>query len=236
MAATDLVIFNRDAANRTKTCVEAFERNGGRPHNNGRPSRQGLRPPIRGILLEDLETDGVADCAVTIKVSSPVMQKLTLLGDASGGTFKLGFKGKTTDSIKYNATAAELQTALEKLETIGTKNVRVSLGLIPKSAARDTEFPGVWIIEFIGTFLSRDPSTIPLMTIPETAISTSTQTIVITEVSEWMDSGVVEQVNGTIPVGTPTPMHAGAVVACIWFPGIGYGFPGVEPRQFSSPY
>jgi hypothetical protein len=54
------------------------------------------------------------------------VQKITLTGSPTGGSFTLTYGGKTTAAIAYNATAATVQTALQALTTIGTGNVTVT--------------------------------------------------------------------------------------------------------------
>lgn len=54
------------------------------------------------------------------------VQKLDTLG-ATGGTFTLAYKGQTTSGQAYNVSAANLQTALEGLSTIGAGKVTVAL-------------------------------------------------------------------------------------------------------------
>jgi DNA-binding beta-propeller fold protein YncE len=51
-------------------------------------------------------------------------QLVSVLG-ASGGTFTLSFEGQTTASLDYDASAFEIERALEALSTIGHGNVRV---------------------------------------------------------------------------------------------------------------
>jgi len=45
--------------------------------------------------------------------------------EASGGTFKLSFEGSETGPIAHNASAAEVETALQALATIGAGNIEV---------------------------------------------------------------------------------------------------------------
>src|SRR5690606_33822259 len=54
------------------------------------------------------------------------VQSLTV--DAAGGQFKLSFGGDTTGDLAYNATAAQVQTALRGLASIGSGNVTVTGG------------------------------------------------------------------------------------------------------------
>jgi len=48
------------------------------------------------------------------------VQSVSLNGPPTGGTFTLTYGGKTTTSLAYNATAAQVQSALAALSTIGT--------------------------------------------------------------------------------------------------------------------
>jgi phage tail sheath protein FI len=54
------------------------------------------------------------------------VQSVTIGGAPTGGTFTLKFGAKTTPGIAFDAFAADVQTALEALTTIGTGNVTVS--------------------------------------------------------------------------------------------------------------
>lgn len=62
--------------------------------------------------------------------ASPVneVQTVTISGSPTGGTFTLTFRGQTTGTIAYNATAATVQTALEALPSINPGNVTVTGG------------------------------------------------------------------------------------------------------------
>jgi hypothetical protein len=55
-------------------------------------------------------------------------QIFTLTPDSApdGGTFTVTFDGSTTDDIEFDATAEEIQAALEALDTIGTGGVVVT--------------------------------------------------------------------------------------------------------------
>ena len=48
--------------------------------------------------------------------------------NASGGTFTLTFQGQTTAPLAYNATAAQVQAALEALADVGAGDVVASGG------------------------------------------------------------------------------------------------------------
>jgi hypothetical protein len=224
-------ILSPDAARRTQAAVLWVENNSGSKPRRPPPRRgDPMRPPIRAILLEDLETDGSADCAVTERVESPEIQEVSIVGYASGGTFKLAFKGQTTSALAFNATAADMQAALENLSTIGQGNVSVTLGKIAATDSSPAEFPGVWLVEFQGTLADVD---VPLLVATNSVQGIA---VVVTATTHWADTGLVETINDVVPVESPTPMRAGAVVVGLWFPGVGYGCIACECREFSVTY
>jgi hypothetical protein len=55
------------------------------------------------------------------------VQTVTVPTNNTGGTFTITFGGQTTTALAYNATAAQVQAALEALSTIGANNVGVTL-------------------------------------------------------------------------------------------------------------
>jgi flagellar hook protein FlgE len=55
-------------------------------------------------------------------------QTVTITGSPTGGHYHLSYGGQTTGDIAYNATAADVQTALAALSTIGTGNVTCTGG------------------------------------------------------------------------------------------------------------
>jgi hypothetical protein len=59
------------------------------------------------------------------------VQTLSLGGAPAGGTFALSFGGQTTTAISFNATAAQVQSALQALSSIGTGNVVCAAGPLP---------------------------------------------------------------------------------------------------------
>ena len=55
-------------------------------------------------------------------------QQTVRVTNATGGTFTLTFNGQTTAPIAYNATAAQIDAALEALSNIGANNIQTSGG------------------------------------------------------------------------------------------------------------
>lgn len=79
--------------------------------------------------------------------SSEEVQSVAITGTPTGGTYTLSFGGQTTAAIPYNATAAQVRTALEALSTIGSGNVTTTGGPHPGSAVAVT---------FTGTLANTD--------------------------------------------------------------------------------
>lgn len=76
-----------------------------------------------GIPLGKNTTTGLYEpyAAVTNEV-----QTLTVTGGPTGGTFTITWSGQTTAALAYNATAAQVQTALEALSNIAPGDVAVT--------------------------------------------------------------------------------------------------------------
>src|ERR1700742_4508233 len=55
-------------------------------------------------------------------------QQTARLTNATGGTFTLTFDGQTTAPLPFNATAAQVDTALEALSNVGANNIQTSGG------------------------------------------------------------------------------------------------------------
>jgi hypothetical protein len=77
-----------------------------------------------GYRINDLA--GVLNATLTDEV-----QQLTITGSPTGGTFTLTYDGQTTGNIAYNATAAEVQAALEALSNIAVGEVFVYGSSLP---------------------------------------------------------------------------------------------------------
>src|SRR5436853_3648613 len=59
-------------------------------------------------------------------VGNDEVQTVTLGAGNTGGTFTITFGAQTTSALAFNATAAQVQTALEALSSIGLNNVLVT--------------------------------------------------------------------------------------------------------------
>ena len=92
---------------------------------------------------------GAADASLPAVTTSPQSwgdpgtaaneeQSITITGSPTGGTFTLTYAGSTTAAIDFDATAAEVESALEAIASIGEGNVSVT-----------GEAGGPWTAEFI---------------------------------------------------------------------------------------
>lgn len=97
------------------------------------------------------------------------VQTLTVTGAPTGGTFTITWSGQTTDAIAYNATAAEVQAALEALSNIAPGDVVVT-----------GDAGGPWTLTWGGTQLGEDvaePTTTESFTggtTPDITVATTT--------------------------------------------------------------
>jgi hypothetical protein len=64
----------------------------------------------------------------TVQSEQDEVQTITITGGPTGGTFTLTFGGNTTATLNWNATAAQMQTALQALASIGANNILVTGG------------------------------------------------------------------------------------------------------------
>jgi hypothetical protein len=107
-----------------------------------------------------------------ITLSGSEVQRVTITGTPTGGTFTLTFGGQTTATIAYNATASAVQTALAALSTIGTGNVSCAGGPLPGTPV-DVTFTGTLAQQNVAS-LTATGTGLTGGTSPAVAISTTT--------------------------------------------------------------
>ena len=81
-------------------------------------------PPITNLV----SIDGYTQKYVSGVDNPNVFQKVAITGSPTGGFFTLTFEGDTTGPIPFDATAAQVQAALEALPNIGPGNAETILG------------------------------------------------------------------------------------------------------------
>src|SRR5260221_401704 len=80
--------------------------------------------------------------APTVQIQQDEYQSVTITGSPTAGTFTLTFGANTTGVLNWNCTAAQMQTALQALASIGANNALVTGGPGPGTA---------FTVEFTGT-------------------------------------------------------------------------------------
>jgi len=157
-----------------------------------------VRGPAR-ILAAPLTQAVPTSIADIIRLSgSPTneQQTLTITGTPTGGTFKLSFRGVATANIAYNASAANVVSALEAISTVGTGNVTATGGPLPGTAV---------VITFAGQLAGQN---VPMIAVNTSALTGgTTPTITVTEtvpgqglydpLGSWFDLGATK--NGVVP-------------------------------------
>jgi len=99
------------------------------------------------------------------------VQRATITGVPTGGTFTLTYSGSTTSAIAYNATAGAVQTALEALNNLAPGDVTVSGGPGPGTP---------YTFTFGGTLAGKD---VVAMTATGTFTGGATPTITISTIT-----------------------------------------------------
>ena len=84
-------------------------------------------------------------------------QVLTLSGSPSGGSFKLSFRGEETTALTYDESAADIQTALRALATIGADGCTVG-----------GSGGGPWTVTFAGELLRK---AVPMLVLSTNALT-----------------------------------------------------------------
>jgi hypothetical protein len=106
---------------------------------------------------------------------------------ATGGTFKLSFKGETTTALAFSATAATIQTALRLLSTIAPVGVTVTGGAANAAPV---------VFTFGGTLAGQD---VPLIEFDGALLTGGTSTGV-TVTTKGSVAGVSEVLQGTFVI------------------------------------
>jgi hypothetical protein len=132
--------------------------------------------------------DGLAGAAAAAKKTNE-KQSVDLDSGVSAGTFTLTYDSEETSAIPYNATVAQVKSALEGLSTIGEDNVAV------------TGVAKAWVVEFIGAL---GGAHIADMTGDGTNLTGDIKTVTI---AETVLGGA-----GVAPVATDTTMDVASVV------------------------
>ncbi|WP_327260029.1 MULTISPECIES: hypothetical protein [unclassified Streptomyces] len=103
----------------------------------------------RNVLKSGLPLGKIKATGLYAPYAGPTseVQTVTVTGAPTGGTYTLTFSGQTTAAIPFNATAAQVKTALENLSNINAGDLTVTGGPHPGTAMAVT---------FGGQFMGND--------------------------------------------------------------------------------
>lgn len=227
---------------RMAATVRAYEKD---PRN--RPPRtqgsyQGAgRPNLIVMLTEDLDSADEARAAVLQAEDGDTVQAVTIVGHVSGGSFTLSLdlgedEPEETESIDWNATPAMVREALEALPSLNPGDVDVRFGKIidDPGPPEEARYTGRWLVRFQGQFTGQDVPLLEFSSELETNGDDITRAGVTGEairVRLW-DTKREEIVRADLPVGSPTPLKAGAIATAKWISDVGYVLDAVECREF----
>ena len=226
--AADGIIPSENAFGRIAETVRAYENTPRNSPPRRPPHFPAPRPPIRVVLLENLDAAETAQAAVCQFVEDNAVQRIAMRGVPVAGTFTLAFGDETSGvsgvsgPIEWDARAADLKKAIvDAIDGIENDDIKV----YDFTATTST---GLWYVEFTGKFAGRtDLSPLSLASEELTGVAT-----VEIGKTTWRDSGRRETVREMIGVGSPTPLVAGAAGIAVWFHRAGYGLTSVEARDY----
>lgn len=123
------------------------------------------RAEITALLLRA----AFGSVASTTVAGTNEVQTITISGTPTGGTFTLTYRGQTTSALNHSSTAAQVQTALQALSTIGSGNATVTGGPGPGTP---------WVVTFAGTLAA---TSIRLLTATSSLTGGTNPAVTITE-------------------------------------------------------
>ncbi len=129
--------------------------------NNGVITFSGYKPdgtalggtPTADLTMPITATTTVNDVLTWLNTNegtAAVDEVQTISSTATGGTFTMSFGGQTTGALNWNESAANIDTALEALSTIGAGNVTCAGGILPANVT----------VTFAGTLAGTDAAMI----------------------------------------------------------------------------
>lgn len=203
----------------------------GETPQTGEPAR-GL---VRFVLAEPLNDGEVAVARATRYRRSPGFD-VAIVGDNEGGHFTLRARRQPdgdwqqSDPIDVDATAAQARTACRTIDSVGAIDVGLGRVCHPVTGVTDRDgrpfIPGRWSFHFPEAEVDVD--------VTNGLAGTNDQALVIRR-TRYGDAGWSADVHNAIPIGTPTPLRAGAVIVCAQFSGA-WGVISAEPRDFTTSF
>lgn len=134
------------------------------------------------------------------------VQRLTLTGSPTGGTFRLQVAGGVTQPIAYNASAATIQAALRAVPTVGSAGVTCTGGPL-NSAFVVVTFGGKLGKQNVATMAVRNPAFVG-GTAPAVAVTTTTPGVDATYVNAVTGQVLSDTTNGVLYINTSSTRYA----------------------------
>lgn len=147
-----------------------------------------------GVFIRAFGLDVVAGGKAGDAPAQSAKQSLTV--KATGGQFKLGFQGKTTTDLKFDASAAEVQAALQDLSSVGPQGIVVSGG--PGDEAGTTPY----LLTF-GAALKDSPQPLVVATNGTTPLSGGSATAQVAGIQAGATGAEICTVAADCKVGVP---------------------------------
>lgn len=101
------------------------------------------------------------------------IQTITITGAPTGGTFQLRFRSETTAPINWNATSANVKTALDALASLAPGDTTAAGGPLPTTPVTIT-FTGTYAAENVPPITAVTPHALTGGTTPTVAVTTTT--------------------------------------------------------------
>ena len=130
-------------------------------------------------------------------------QQILTLGSASAGSFTISFAGQTTSTLPFNASAAQVQTALQALINIGAGNVLVTnpstSATIPTSTSVTPDTAGIYAVTFTGALAGMNLDQITVNTASPASGGLVVGRALITAASEAANTVTITSPNAFVP-------------------------------------
>lgn len=141
--------------------------------------------PINRALLQSFVA--YADQALTLRFGGTnAVQTLSMTGPPTAGTFTLTFASQTTGAIPYNATAAQVQAALQALSSVGAGGFLCAGGPLPATPITITG-AGPLGLQALGAITSADSLTGGSSAIAATTAGSAPSTTIALKASVPLD-------------------------------------------------
>ena len=176
---------------------------------NGDPLGSG---PATDLTMDVTATTTLNDVLAHLNDKTNEHQTITITGTPTGGSFTLDFQATGSPAtVAYNATAAQVQTALESLSTISAGDVKCTGGQLPGTPV---------VVEFTGSLAAQDVVPIEIddsgLTGGSSPAGTVDETIKGSAVQGVLDGATASLVNGQIRITNNASGYSKSDLTMAW--------------------